>query len=78
MNRIRPYDIVYSATLEKYNLTNALFWIFSLTSPDLAFLELSDKNWCTFYKYWPTDEFLGSMERLKYVLSAEEVFKPEK
>ena len=67
-----------SATLEKYILTNALSRLFSLTSPNLEFLELSDKNWSSIHKYWPTDEFLGSMERLKYVLSAEEVFKPEK
>ena len=64
--------------MEKYILTNALFWLFSLTSPDLAFLELSDKNQSSIHKYWPTDVFLDSMESLKCVLPAEEVFKPEK
>ena len=59
-------------------LTNTLFRLFPLTTPNLAFLELSDKNWSTIHKYWPTDEFLGSMESLKCVLSAKNVFELEK
>ena len=72
---------LYRAFLISYAifiLTNTLFRLFPLTTPNLAFLELSDKNWSTIHKYWPTDENLGSVERLKSVLSAEEVFKPEK
>ena len=41
-------------------------------------MELSDKNGSTIHKYWPTDEFLGSMESLKCVLPAENVLKLEK
>ena len=56
-------------------LGNALFRLFPMTSPNLAFLELTDNDWSCIHKYWPTDEFLGSMESLKCVLYAENVFK---
>ena len=72
------HDLSILTFLIIHILTNALFWLFFLTSPNLAFLGLSDKNWPSIHKHWSRSEFLDSMESLKCVLSAENVFELRK